>query len=594
MRAQKTHRRRQLTCLLFIAGSVIAGLPTGAASMSDLSRRIDELIEKEMAANHIVGLSIAAVSGDQVVYSKGFGYADLDRGVAATPETVYRMGSLSKVLTGTAVMQLQERGLVDIDVPIERYIPELRMKRRFVTSTTVTPRRLLTHHAGLPTDLMRGADTAHPESLDALIRHLNGEFTAQPSGVVFQYSNLGYAVLGAMIERVTGQRYSDYMNERIFAPLEMSSSGFFLSGAVHAKLSKGYLNGRESPQYPVRERPAAGLYASVSDMSRFIRMVLRRGRYGGHSVLRAETLREMLTRQNRNTPLDLDLACGLGWQLTHRLNNELNAGPMAWHDGWLWHFASALAVLPDHRLGVVVAANTGSAKGAVSRIAKAVLRRLLWQKAGVRRADHAAAAAEVPLAETVRRRLVGHYDTASGLIEIAFRDGYLEWRTATSRLRLIPLSDGTFAMERYLNDIVTFQPPDLEEKRLRFVEMADQLLIATLDNGVRIPLGRRVTPGAVPKSWRVRLGTYVNREDIDDFVFVKRVEVKLDQGLLTANIVTGGEFTRDMSLTVALTPDSSDHAFVMGVGRYRGDAMTWTGTDRRPRLRFQGYVLDRR
>ena len=314
---------------------------------------------------------------------------------------------------------------------------------------------------------------------------------------------------------------------------------------------------------------------------------------GSKQVLHPETVREMLRKQNTDAPLDLDVASGLSWQLTHRLSNELNAGPMAWHEGWLWHFSSAMAILPTHRLGVVVAANTDSAKSSVSKIAKAVLRRLLWQKKGVQRAEYVAPPEEIRLAPETLASYEGHYDTPSGLVDIRLSDDYLEWRTESSRMRLIPLADGTFAMDAFLTSVITYRSPELDGKRLQFVQVSGDTVVATLDHRVRIPLGRKVTPVAIPPSWTRRLGTYVNTGAGDDFVKVKQVELDVKDGFLVARIVMGGPFTRDMPMTVALKPDTNERAFVMGVGRYRGDVLRLNGRGRRAEMRFQGYTLTR-
>ena len=549
----------------------------------------DKLIQAKMTEAGIVGLSISVIDGDQVIYERGFGYADRARHRPATPDTVYRMGSVSKVLTGMAVMQLKESGAVDLDAPIDRYLPKWRMKPRFDEDSIITPRHLLTHHAGLPTDLMQGADTRRPEGLSMLLRRLEAVYPAQAAGKVFQYSNLGYAVLGKLIESISGEDFPTYMDRHLFTPLGMTRSGFEMTEGIESDLSKGYIRGDEQPQYPVREKPAAGLYSSVRDIRRLLRMVVS----GDARILSRESIEEMLVRQNAHLPLDLDLSVGLAWQLTHRLAEERNAGPMAWHDGWLWHFSSSVALLPKHRFGVVVAANTDGARKAVSAIAKAVLRRLLWQRHGVKRAPFAPPVAAAPLDPKAAGQLLGRYDTSAGLVDIEMAGDRLVWRSGRRRLCLVPLRDGTFAMEKFLNDFLTYRPSELEEKRLRFVEVDGQLLVATMDNGQRIPLGRKISPPDIPPIWKRLLGTYALTRESEDFVAVRRIELKIDAGYLVAEIRISGDYTRTMRQTVALIPVSDRVAFVAGVGRYRGDVLS-IGAGRRPVLRFQGYELKKR
>ena len=593
MRSIGVHYRLSITAVALLLSQAASAGPDVPDPIAAVAPRIDALIENEMEERHIVGLSIAIVRGNKTVYAKGFGFADLEKRIPAGEETIYRMGSLSKVFTAVAVMQLVEEGRIDPDAPIETYLPAFDIRHRFDDRTPITVRRLLTHHAGFPTDLMAGADTVAPESLDALIEQLSREYTAQPVGKVFQYSNIGYAVLGKIIEAVSGRPFEQYMKERIFQPLGMAESAFSPNEKIHQRLATGYLRGKPAPQYAVREKPAAGLYASVSDVARFLRTILSVKAADRTAVLKKRSVEEMLSKQNTDTPLDLDLSCGLGWQLTHRLSNELNAGPMAWHDGRLWHFFSSMAILPEHSLGVVVAANTDTANSSVSKIAKGILRKILWQTSGVERLPFEKPQEEVHADAETLQRLAGHYDTAGGPVEIQLNDGYLEWRDRgkSAPFRLVPLSDGSFGVRAFLNSILTYQSPYLEKLNIRFVPVENETVLATVENGIRIPLGRKIRPASIPGRWHRALGFYANPTPENDFVAVKQLELKEENGFLIADIRIGGAYTQEMKMTVSLSPGNENTAFVDGVGRYRGDAVTLLSDGKSAQLRFQGYLL---
>ena len=121
-------------------------------------REIEGRIVREIDRQGIVGLSIAVVDGDRLVWSRGYGWSDRERRVRATSGTVYRMGSISKLFTGTAVMQLAEQGAIDIDAPITEYLPGFELRERFEGDPPVTARNLMTHHSGMPSDLLCGAE----------------------------------------------------------------------------------------------------------------------------------------------------------------------------------------------------------------------------------------------------------------------------------------------------------------------------------------------------------------------------------------------------------------------------------------------------
>src|SRR5512136_1519669 len=146
---------------------------------------ISWLIKKEMNKNNITGLSIALVDDQKVVWAEGFGFADETNKAPATPETIYRAGSISKLFTATAAMQLVEQGRLDIDKPLQAYLPEFSVKSRFPDAGPITPRNIMTHHSGLPSDLLKGMWTKHPEPFENVVNLIRDEYTAYPPNYVF-------------------------------------------------------------------------------------------------------------------------------------------------------------------------------------------------------------------------------------------------------------------------------------------------------------------------------------------------------------------------------------------------------------------------
>jgi len=565
----------------------------GAGPYAEAVREIERLVATEMEQQGIVGLSIALVDGERIVWADGFGWADRDRRVPATAETVYRMGSVSKVFTGTAVMQLVDQGLIDIDAPIADVLPEFNLRERFAGDPPITARNLMTHHAGVPSDLLSGADTRHPEPLYSLTDRLAGTYEAQPTGAVFQYSNLGFAVLGRLVERVTGEAFADRMTACLLKPLGMDHSSFVLDDRVRPHLSRGYIGGEEREQYPVREQPAGSLYSSARDVGRFLAMVLGGGARDGRRIIGRDQLEAMLSPQNAGVARDLDVRVGLTWQLTNRLGPGLGSARIAWHEGWLWHFSSFAAVLPDHGLGVVVAANSDSARKSVTRIGLDALGRLVQAKWGRRVSTYVPQAQPVTLPTAELSRYAGEYDTSAGLVAFEIEEGALQGNFSGGRVRLVPLADGTFAMRRLLYGFLPYQSPDVDGYQLDFVEVDGRTLIATLDRGTRIPFGERIEQVPIPRRWRARLGRYENRDADEDFVRVSAIELSEERGFLTARVVISGEHTPEMTQTMALDASAGETAFVMGVGRFRGDAVRVVRVGGRPALEFQGYRLVR-
>ena len=169
------------------------------------------LVEHEMSDNDITGLSIALIDDQQVVWQQGFGYADLANKVPATPETIYRAGSIAKVFTAAATMQLAEQGKLDIDQPLAAALPEFAIKTRFPKAGPVTPRNIMTHHSGLPSNFLRDMYVRDPGRFETVVEGLHDEHLAFPPDYVFSYSNVGMALLGAVPVADTPAHFAEFV-----------------------------------------------------------------------------------------------------------------------------------------------------------------------------------------------------------------------------------------------------------------------------------------------------------------------------------------------------------------------------------------------
>ncbi len=182
-----------------------------------------------MAKNKVTGLSVALVDDKGLIWAQGFGYADKENNIPATPQTVYRVASISKIFTATAIMQLAEQGRINVDEPLTTYLPEFSIKTRFPGGGRITPRNLMTHHSGLPANFYKGIFSSNPEHFTKVIKEIKDEYLAYPPDYVYSYSNLGVTLLGGVIERVSGKDYASYMDESILGPIGMDNSSFFVN-----------------------------------------------------------------------------------------------------------------------------------------------------------------------------------------------------------------------------------------------------------------------------------------------------------------------------------------------------------------------------
>ncbi len=267
--------------------------------------QLTSLIPPAMQHFHIPGVAIGLIYGDQQ-FSAGFGVTNLENPLPVNAETLFQVGSITKTVTATAIMRLVERGLVDLDVPIRTYLPDLRLADSSVAER-VTLRHIFTHTAGWMGDFFDDAGLGD-DALDIVVKRMDRLPQITPLGEIWSYNNAGYYLAGRIIEVVTGKTYEDATRELALEPLGMSTSFFFAQDAITYRVAAGH-----DAVYPGDERQPAvlrpwwlarvsntlgGLVAPVNDMLRYARFHLGDGKANGHTgeqLLKPETLSAMHT-----------------------------------------------------------------------------------------------------------------------------------------------------------------------------------------------------------------------------------------------------------------------------------------------------------
>lgn len=256
---------------------------------------IDAYVRTEIKRLGIPGLALGIVYRDQIVHLQGFGVAD-SAGRRVTPETPFHIGSLTKSFTALAVMQLVEAGEVELDTPVQKYLPWFTLEDRDA-SAQITVRHLLNQASGLSEkDGNRlWISAASMEEAERQMRTLHVRY---PVGTKYQYCNLNYVVLGLVVENISGQSYADYVAEHIFRPLEMRQSYVSHEVAMAHDLAEGhyYVLGHAFARegiFPPAYLPTGLLVASVEDLTHYVIAQLDDGKYGNASVLSPRGVTEM-------------------------------------------------------------------------------------------------------------------------------------------------------------------------------------------------------------------------------------------------------------------------------------------------------------
>lgn len=362
-------------CMLLIAQPAAAAETPSADTLAKIERYVSDQVKKA----GIPGASLAIVADGRVVYAHGFGVADRVTGSPVTPDTAYHIGSVTKTMTAIAIMQLAEQGKVELDAPVQRYLPWWRLADA-ETSAKVTVRHLLQHTSGFPDNtiglLWRDYDRINP-SAEQGVRELATVAFAAPPGTKFQYANIGYATLGLIVEAVSGRSWTEYMEQNVWGPLGMTHTaaapGRLPAGVEAAKLHQLiFLSLDEvAPAMTSDWMTAAGStpVSTANDMARYVLANLGQGPV---QLLRPETRQLM---QTSGFPLAPSVAetYNLGWFVTSR-----SGTPLVFHTGGTVGSATLLAMLPEKGMGIMFM--TGSMSAASIDIGQQVTAMLLGEE----------------------------------------------------------------------------------------------------------------------------------------------------------------------------------------------------------------------
>jgi CubicO group peptidase (beta-lactamase class C family) len=479
-------------------------------------------------------------------------------------------------------MQLAEQDKLSIDQPLRKYLPEFSIKSRVGDINRITPRNIMTHHSGLPCNWVHGMSERHPGPFIEVVTAVKDEYVAFPPNYVFAYSNLGVTLLGASIEKLSGECYASYMYSHLLQPMGMTHSEF-----APRIPGKSYDKGKEVEAIPLRDLPSGGLNSSASDIAHFMQMVFAEGKYDGKQILQPESLREMFKVQNANVPMDFDFKMGLGWMLSGV--DVPRAGTVASHGGTTLNFHTLMVVLPEHKLGVVVLSNSTTAQGIVGKIATETLKLALEAKRGITQPVKVVKEEkEVPLTEEDIRAYDGYFDTLIGLVKVSGKSGYLVAEIMGQKLELIPREEKQFGARFKLFGFIPLKIGVLEELNLSLHRIDGHDVLALKSNEQSMLIGEKIVPVAIPPNMLDYVGEYeiINKHDGP---LPESVRVLHEDGLLI------GAFTfvekPGFVFRVALKPVADDEVVMEGLGPGKGETLHLKKLGAEPHIFFSGFEL---
>ena len=360
-------------------------------------------VERARADHDIPAISVALVADGRIVFARGFGWADSAGGRPANATTLYRVGSISKMVTALALMRLVAEGRAALDAPVATLLPEV--------PTGITLRQLLAHRSGLPREPPAGHyfDATSP-SLATAVLSLRGTPPVFQPGTRFKYSNAAYAVAGRVLERITGAPFERHLRDAVLEPLGMRDSGFTLAVRDTAMLAHGLSVGADgtrlpAPRFDIGAAPAVNLVSSAIDLARL-----------AAALLDSSTVVSVATRDSMWRPQLTAAALRTGYGLGFRVGS-LDGHSRIGHSGAVHGFVTELAMLPESRTAAVVLASRDLAGPVVRGLADEALRALRGE-VNVPPVRH-------PVPDSLARLLSGRWAAGPDTIQVRRRGGAL-------------------------------------------------------------------------------------------------------------------------------------------------------------------------
>ncbi|ROM34195.1 serine hydrolase [Pseudomonas poae] len=572
-----------LGCLLSSIGchgQPSAPPPIQKGDYGAIIRYLQTRIPQDMARDNVAGLSIALVNGQELIWTRGFGMADKAQGVPVTPNTAFRAGGISKLLTATAALQLVEQQRLALDAPIQHTLREFYVRSRFhndqaAADRAITLRRLLSHQSGLPSEHLR--DLRSTYAMGQMPMRVSGVWLSNPPGSQVAYSNLGYALVGAAIERSTGKSFEARLQSSVLKPLAMDQSSFVGTGAQLGYRARGYEDGQASTDAQVRDLAAAGLWTSPKDLSHYVQMLFAKGTYKDNQVLGSASIETMFTQQNTGNALDFDCQMGLGWFLAPCGDEPIGPGIRTYqHSGGGDDFAAQLTVLPDQQLAVIIMANDSNAEEMVVSLSTDALRLMLQAQSGVpvcadncQSPNHGLKLRQVPAAVD-RKRLAGFYATAWGVLRIKDDKNRLSGELAGFDFELVRDDHGWLRAQKKVLGFWLKDLGELGRVQLDVVTVQGRQMLTARSHGQRIAIGERVDPPPLPLAWADTIGTYHVLNTHEPNAPLSGISVRLEEGFL----VIRGQLHDEPLTDYILLPVDNAHAVLAGNGYGLGDTVS--------------------
>ena len=319
---------------------------------------LDSIIKSNLDKQRIPGAAVALVHEGRVIFSQCYGNADTKKKVPITEDTYFMVGSLTKSFTALAALKLIEQGKIDAHANIKNYIPDFSIKNLYTGETLITINHLLTHTSGLMIDYYVRLTRERNQSNVDLLSQLRNEYVCFKPGSASKYSNIGYRLLGMIIEKVTGERFESYLEKEVFKPIGLNQSSFAYTDEMALHMSKGHNGNSEMSRLDNEDKPASGLFSTLKDLTIFLQFLSSSATPSIGRINSDKIIDSIIRNANPaiDTFYDNKNIYSSGWYLNSYQFKDIHT--VLSSSGNINGFSTAMTYIPEERLGIVILTNS--------------------------------------------------------------------------------------------------------------------------------------------------------------------------------------------------------------------------------------------
>lgn len=566
------------------AEATVGRVPIESATLTPVARDLADRMSDATSGRRAGGMGLALIVDGDVRWQQAVGYADRGAREPFRTETRLPVGELSRLHTAAIALRLAGRGALDLDAPISRYAPDL-VPSGAGEAPEPTVRQLLAHQSGLPWTWLRGSwrpPADPPAALDwpaALHR-------THPPGTMTVVSNLGYALLGEVLEEAGGAPYAELLAREIADPLGLAATSVTHEGAV----ARAHRDGKIEPAWVARDAAAQGVVMSLADLARFVAALVP-GVARESSLLDAEALASMTTAANAGLALDLGNAQGIPWSLSTSVRPGV--GRVASLVGVAPGFRAEARIALDHAVAVVAVANFDSARGAVFELSADAFDALLAIRAGAPKRDR-----DRPLPERVpwpsgvgRDTPAERYATPGGELVVEPRPSGFRATTAGLRFRADPRGDDWFRARYDLLGVIPVGFDRLDRVAIAPARIGDTRALIAFAADRWFLLGTAYEPQASDAADLVGEYRIVDADGLLRDAKIDRVRLELRDGQLVARYRI--PFVVDIRPLIPLRRIDATTVVTEGLGPNQGERLVFDLSGPEPAFTYSGYRFER-